>query len=225
MITNDLITSPSEIINVMKESQDDLSIISLTNVINYLQANYYLPVDYSNTTFGAVAVADSIRSGHSRILQTIMSQPDVQSLLLDYSHIQNEMEDLAEQLDPRYVQETTEYLHQYYHFRLHLLHPVFSPTGWSDVLSRFVYSPDLVLKKAYKEIKEEEGEEEIRDHFQFVQDYLIHQKQTYLHQYSIQQLHAEAKALRLFIQEFYHYFNDDYSVADWVQGLIEVCYQ
>ena len=80
----------------------------------------------------------------------------------------------------------------------------------------------IAKPKAYDEIKEEEGDEEIREHFKFIHNYNIFQKQLFLHNFSLEQIFYEADIIRLFIKEFYNYFTEDYSVADWVQGLIDV---
>ena len=215
MITNDLIVNPSEMMQTVQEHQ---SFMSFNNIKQYLQANYYLPSNYSNTTFGVVAVADSIRSGHSRILQTILSQPDVQSILLEYNQEHEEFPGVRNDLESWNINHTIETLHSHYHFRLHLLHPVFSIMGWSDCLTQLFQSPDYVLRKAYEGVEEEE----VRANFKQIQDYLVARKQTYLNKYSLKQLFREAKTIEVFVNEFKYYFNDDYSVADWLQGLIEV---
>ena len=65
-------------------------------------------------------------------------------------------------------------------------------------------------------------EEDLQKCYVDMQKQQIHKKQLYLHEYSLNQLRAEANAIQLLIHEFDYYFNDDYSVADWLQGLIEV---
>lgn len=240
MITPDLLMTPAQALQ--QQTSDSPSFVSLDDVRQFLQINYYLPSDYTNTTFGAVAVADSIRSGNSRILQTIMQQPNVQEKLASYASsctvndttIMAAFEEIGknpivggpvnlyENIDNTNTLNTLVQLDRAYHFKLHFLHPVFSLLGWNNVISQLVYSPDIILRKAYEEIEGEEGEGVIREHFKFIHNYNIFQKQLFLHNFSVEQIFYEADIIRLFIQEFYNYFNDDYSVADWVQGLIEV---
>lgn len=235
MITQDLIMTPAQVLQ--RQTTDTPSFISLEDVKQFLQINYYLPPNYTNTTFGAIAVADSIRSGNSRILKTIMQQSNIQEKLASYAssctvndttvtagmeQAKNAPMNIYENIENTNTLQTLIQLDRTYHFKLHFLHPVFSLLGWNDVISQLVYSPDLILRKAYEEIREEEGDEEIREHFKFIHNYNIFQKQLFLHNFSLEQIFYEVDIIRLFIKEFYNYFTEDYSVADWVQGLIDV---
>ena len=216
MITQDLITNPSEFL------RENTQKLSLPNILSFLQDHYYLPYEYMNTTFGVVSVADSIRSGHSRILQTIIAQPDVQSTLLSFNHHECTQCENKEDIAYWHVQEITEIAHQQTHLRLQFLRPIFSLEGWNDVLQHLFFYHDRILQKAFQEIKEMCKEEDLQKCYIDMQKQQIHKKQLYLHEYSLNQLRAEANAIQLLIHEFDYYFNDDYSVADWLQGLIEV---
>lgn len=237
MITHDLLTTPEEMMQVLQSTQSTPStqstqstqsteeagqpmhsFLSLSMVQQYLQTHVYLPPNHANTTFGVIAVADSIRSGHSLILQTILAQPDVQSLLLEWNQTDEDPSGIRGEIDSWHIPDTIEQLHRNTHFRLRLLHPVFSPIGWSDCLSQLVQAPDYIARKAYEGVEEAD----VRQTFQQLQHRLVERKQTYLDQHSLKQLFAEAKAIHIFIREFQYYFNDEYSVADWLQGLIEV---
>lgn len=233
MITNDLLTSPTELINV--DNQDKLSSISYSDVKHYFETHFYLPEYFVDTTFGPVAIADSIRSGSSRILHTIMAQPDVQESLQIFNNNACNVEEIAKKndidnlqdlrtlhSDVTYKESSLRWLDTNYHLKLQLQHPVFSLSGWNELSSQLFYHPDRILQRAYEEMMDEVGEELIREEFKRDHDLIFKRRQLYLQYFSLNQLYWEAKTIMLFINEFTNYFTDDYTVTDWIQGLIDV---
>lgn len=51
---------------------------------------------------------------------------------------------------------------------------------------------------------------------------LMTPRHEFLHRYYLQQLQEEYHLLITLVEEFPRYFTDEYSVEDWLQGLIEL---
>lgn len=104
--------------------------------------------------------------------------------------------------------------------RIHVLSPRFFVNGWSDLMLTLFCSPSPVVLAAYNDMLS--SGEDVDGLLTQQQRILMTPRRTFLHRYFLQQLQEEYRLLITLVEEFPRYFTDEYSVEDWLQGLIEL---
>ena len=214
----------------------------LQQAIGSLQTHFFLPPVFSNTTIGAVAVREAITAGKSTILQQILHIPAVKQYLIENvrttfvseeSIANTEMTEDSSFSFIQYmeafnlVKPSNSYtvinsLLKHDLIRLRLLRPVFCVDGWSQLLPSLFLSPQWMVATAYPEVEEKVTRERVATTVNTAQHVLEKNRQQFLRHYYLRQLEAEARLLKQVIQEYGSCLTEDYSIEEWLQGLIEV---
>lgn len=218
---------------------DNLTGKFVTQSLEHLQNYYFLPPVFSNTTFGAFAVYDSIHSGGSEILQQILRLPSVKPIVLE--SVQSSFIS-DEQISKMEVKENTEfqYLEEYNQvkssnatatirsllrselLRLQLLHPIFCPSGWMELVPSLFIAPHNIVREAYLVMEEEMGSTAVINDLIESQQEMIKPRDRFLRKYYARQLESEYLVLKAIGKEYKSFLTDSFSVGDWLQGLIQV---
>ena len=207
--------------------------------LDHLQKFYFLPPLFSNTTFGALAVQDSIQYGYSDILQRILRRPSVRSILLE--SIKNSFVS-EEHISKLEIKENAEFqylekfnrvkssnasatLHSLLHsglLRLQLLHPIFCPNGWAELIPALYLAPHNIVNMAYMNMEEEFGKAFVMGNLRESQRKMMKDRESFLREYYAKQLESEYLVLKAIAGEYKLFLTDSFSVEDWLEGLIQV---
>lgn len=224
---------------LVQSNEDSLSGQFVSQALQHLQTLFFLPPVFSNTTFGAVAIKDSVQYGHSVILQQLMQQSEIKSIL---TRAVRSLLVSDEHLTALEITEDSEfeYLEMYNRvksgnatrvvnsllstglLRLHLLRPVFCPGGWGELLPSLFLSPHSITEAAFATLKEDVGVDKLVSAVRSAQRVLGRTKEAFLRHYYERQLESEYLVLRTLSSRYKSFLNDAFTVEDWLQGLIEV---
>ena len=128
---------------------------------------------------------------------------------------------------------------------LQLLQPCYCESGWSELIHHLSIFPSPFTKLAFESMTSDQGNKTVdstatnsatnndngseRDWKSKLfttltksQYQLMQPKQQFLHHYYLEQLQSELTILLHLIDEYSNYLSDDYSIEDWLQGLIEL---
>lgn len=209
-------------------------------LLNTLQSNFFLPPVFSNTTMGAIALRATIESGSSTILQSILHMPEVKQYLVHCVHstfVSDESFGETE-VSPESAESALSFAALYgtikssnavlilHHLvanrllRIHVLSPRFFVSGWSELMPTLFCSPSPIVMAAYNDMVS--SGEDVNGLLTKQQRVLMTPRHEFLHRYYLQQLQEEYHLLITLVEEFPRYFTDEYSVEDWLQGLIEL---
>ena len=224
---------------LVQSNEDSLPGQYVTQALQHLQTLFFLPPVFSNTTFGAVAIKDAVQYGHSVILQQLMQQSEVKSILKQaVSFLLVSDEHLAALEITR--DSEFEYLEMYNQvksgnatrvvnsllstglLRLHLLRPLFCPGGWGELVPSLFLSPHSITEAAFATLREDVGVDKLVSAVRSAQRVLMKTKEAFLRQYYERQLESEYLLLRALSGGYKSFLSDAFSVEDWLQGLIEV---
>ena len=214
----------------------------LQQAITSLQTHFFLPPVFSNTTIGAVAVREAITAGKSTILQQILHIPAVKQYLIENVRTTFVSEEsianteMTEESSFSFIQYMEAFnlvkpsnsytvINSLLHhdlLRLRLLRPVFCVDGWSQLLPSLFLSPQWVVATAYPEVEEKVTRERVATAVNSAQRVLEKNRQQFLRHYYLRQLEAEARLLEQVIQNYGGFLTEEYSIEEWLQGLIEV---
>ncbi|KAK8830974.1 hypothetical protein WA577_003674 [Blastocystis sp. JDR] len=214
----------------------------LQQAITSLQTHFFLPPVFSNTTIGAVAVREAITAGKSTILQQILHIPAVKQYLIENVRTTFVSEEsianteMTEESSFSFIQYMEAFnlvkpsnsytvINSLLHhdlLRLRLLRPVFCVDGWSQLLPSLFLSPQWVVATAYPEVEEKVTRERVATAVNSAQRVLEKNRQQFLRHYYLRQLEAEARLLEQVIQNYGGFLTEEYSIEEWLQGLIEI---
>ena len=99
---------------------------------------------------------------------------------------------------------------------------MFCVDGWSQLLPSLFLSPQWVVATAYPEVEEKVTRERVATAVNSAQRVLEKNRQQFLRHYYLRQLEAEARLLEQVIQNYGGFLTEEYSIEEWLQGLIEV---
>ena len=137
------------------------------------------------------------------------------------------------------------------YFVLQLLQPCYCGQGWSELIRHLSIFPSPFTKLAYESMISDQDEQPtnltpsnnnnnnnsnnnsnnnnnnnwkstIFTTLTKSQYLLMQPKQQFLHHYYLEQLQSEITMLLHLVNQYSNYLNDDYSIEDWLQGLIEL---
>ena len=137
------------------------------------------------------------------------------------------------------------------YFVLQLLQPCYCEHGWSELIHHLSIFPSPFTKLAFESMMNDQGDQDDQDDqdsqtiaststtnnfngsdsnwksnlfttLTTSQYQLMQPKQQFLHHYYLEQLQSELSILLHLVDHYSDYLNDDYSIEDWLQGLIEL---
>ena len=237
-LRNELLIGPEGVSSIMSQS-DHLAGQFVDQSLEHLQKFYFLPPLFSNTTFGALAVQDSVQYGYSDILQRILRLPSVRSILVE--SVKNSFVN-DEHISKMEIKEDAEfaYLEKYNRvkssnatltiqsllrsglLRLQVLHPIFCPNGWTELIPALYLAPHNIVNVAYMGMEEEMGKVRVMDSLRESQRKIMKHRESFLREYYAKQLESEYLVLKAIAGEYKSFLTDSFSVEDWLQGLIQV---
>lgn len=214
----------------------------LQQALTSLQTRFFLPPVFSNTTMGAIAVREAVTAGKSTILQRILHIPAVKAYLVDIvkqtfvseeSVANTEMDEDStfsfiqymeayNRVKPSNAYTVVNSLLSHDMLRLHLLRPVFCLKGWGELIPSLFLSPHWCVASAYGEVEEKEKRSAVASVLSEAEHALEKNRTQFLQHYYMRQLETEYTLLSYLIQEYEGFLNDDYTIEEWLQGLIEV---
>ena len=214
----------------------------LQQALTSLQTRFFLPPVFSNTTMGAIAVREAVTAGKSTILQRILHIPTVKEYLVDIvkqtfvseeSIANTEMDEDStfsfiqymeayNRVKPSNAYAVVNSLLRHDLMRLRVLKPVFCLKGWSELLPALFLSPHWCVASAYSEVEEKETRTAVASVLSEAERALGQNRIQFLQHYYLRQLETEYTLLSYLIQEYAGFLNDDYTIEEWLQGLIEV---